>query len=66
MNLLRKLRLESGLSQRELWRRTGIDFALISKAESGRILSDGQLAKLAEALDYDGDPADLLKEDNNG
>ena len=51
---LRMARFFADLSQDELSRRSGIDRALISRAENGYIkLSDDQKEKIAEALGVD-------------
>ena len=52
--LLRQQRREKGLTQDEVARRTGINRALIGRAENGKFIpSLEQLQALAEALDFD-------------
>lgn len=63
MLMLTKLRLAAGLSQSALARVAGLNNSTVNAAERRRLrLYDGQLAKLARALGYTGDPADLLQE----
>ncbi len=60
---LKKIRLSQGRSQRSLMFETGLDAALISKAETrGLVLYPKQATKLAKALGYPGDPMELFEE----
>ena len=60
--LLRQQRREKGLTQDEVARRTGINRALIGRAENGKFIpSLEQLQALAEALDFD--PTLIFAED---
>lgn len=53
---IRELRLEKGLTQRELAGKVGVSFPHISKIEVGAEPAGGELiSKLAEALDADAD-----------
>lgn len=61
--LMTELREAKGWSRNELARQTGQAASDIGKAESGIYkLYPSQRAKLASALGYEGDPADLLEE----
>lgn len=63
MVLLKKLRLDNDVTQRSLWLKTGIDPSLISKAERyGMRMNDKHSRAIADALGWDGDPAELFKE----
>lgn len=63
MIALEKERRARGLSQRKLMLVTGVDSAYISRAERmGMRLYPGQAARIADALGWEGDPADLFKE----
>lgn len=63
MIALERERRDHGWSQRELMRRTGVDSAYISRAERmGMRLYPGHASRIAEALGWQGDPADLCKE----
>ena len=63
MIALEKERRNHGWSQRELMRRSGVDSAYISRAErQGMRLYPGQARKIADALGWEGDPAELFKE----
>lgn len=60
---LQQMREDQNLSKAELARRTGMQGGVIAWVESGRFLPyDSQLTKLANALKWEGDPNDLLKE----
>lgn len=60
---LKLLRQERAWSGMELARQSGLSNATISQIEHRRFLPyDSQLAKLAAALAYTGDPAGLLEE----
>ena len=61
--LLEKVRFDRRMSKRELANKSGVDTCFISYAENRNfLLYDSQLEKLAKALDFDGDPQDLLME----
>lgn len=63
MRLLQKLRTDKNLTQESLGYRARLDKSYISKAENyGNHLGDDQLRRLAEALNWTGDPAALLME----
>ncbi len=47
---LEDLRLESGLSKRELARQAGIDFNTVQRAITGEVISLNTAAKIARAL----------------
>jgi transcriptional regulator with XRE-family HTH domain len=59
---LTRLREQAGHSRAELGRRARIHPAREGQIESGRVVPyDVELQRLAEALDFEGDPADLLQ-----
>ncbi|MBI2850852.1 MAG: helix-turn-helix domain-containing protein [Chloroflexi bacterium] len=69
---LKKLREQSGLSQRELAQKIGVDFSYLSKIENGAVPPPSQevILKLAKVLKADGDelltlagkvPADIVR-----
>ena len=68
MRELRKTRLcrmrrDKDMSLAELGRRAGMDAGMIGWIEKGRFIPyRSQLAKLAEALGYAGNPEDLAEE----
>lgn len=65
MILLQKLRLQRGLSQRQLGRACmpEVDAAYISRAErQGLRLYPSQVQRVAAALDWDGNPSELFEE----
>lgn len=65
MILLEKLRRDAGLSQRKLGRACDpeVDASYICNAERhGFRLFPTQAQRLADALGYEGDPADLFEE----
>jgi len=47
---LEDLRLESGLSKRELARQSGVDFNTVQRAVTGEVISLNTAAKIARAL----------------
>ena len=47
---LEDLRLESGLSKRELARQSGVDFNTVQRAITGEVISLNTAAKIARAL----------------
>ena len=58
---LTRLREEAGYSRAELGRRARIHPAREGQIERGRVIPyDVELIRLAEALDFHDDPADLL------
>lgn len=60
---LERLRTELGLSKAALARAAEMQQGMISWIENGRFVPyESQLRKLANALDWKGDPADLMKE----
>ena len=63
MILMQKLREERRWSQRELWRRSGVDPHYLSLAErQGMRLFPGQAVRVAEALEWKDDPMELFDE----
>jgi len=62
MNRMQRLREGRGLSRRRMAQRADLDAPTYGKAETGRVLTDAQLLRCAEALGWDGDPAALLDE----
>lgn len=63
MILMQKLRQAKGCSQRQLWRLSGIDPHYLSAAErQGMRLYPKQAERIAEALDWKGDPMQLFEE----
>lgn len=61
--LIQMLRVEKGWSKAALARKAEIQQGVVGWIESGRYIPyDSQLRKLAEALDWQDDPLDLLKE----
>ncbi|MDM8289306.1 helix-turn-helix transcriptional regulator [Slackia piriformis] len=63
MIVLEKERRARNISQRKLMQLTGVDSSYLSRAERmGMRLYPGQASRVAEALGWDGDPADLFKE----
>ena len=60
---LTRLRQARGWSKSELGRRSGVNQVTISVIEARRLAPyASQMRKLAQALDYEGDPAELLGE----
>lgn len=56
-------RKRQGLSQREIMRRSGVDSALLSKAERwGLKLYPAQAERVAKAIGWTDDPAELFQE----
>lgn len=68
MKLLTKMREAKGWSKFDLSRKTKIHPASVGKFESGRLLPyPVELAKIAKALNFGGDPQTLLEEvESNG
>jgi len=63
MILMQKLREEQHLSKHAIEHLNDVTISYIGYAENrGFRLYDEQLRRIAEALDYDGDPSDLLQE----
>ena len=61
---LKVIREEKGLTRTKLAMMSGIQQGLIGQIEMGRVYPyEAQLKKLAEALEYKGDPLELLDED---
>lgn len=60
---LEALRFKHGLTKAELARRAKMQEGVIGWIESGRFKPyDSQLTKIAKALDWAGDPRELLEE----
>ena len=56
-------RESAGLSKAALARKADMHPTTVTQIENGRLLAyPGQMAKLAKALGWDGDPAGLFKE----
>lgn len=62
MKVLTKMRKAQGMTQAELCVRSGVDEARISKAENYGSIGASQLERIAAALDWQGEPQELLKE----
>ena len=63
MKRVKYLRQERGLSQRALGERARVDASYICNAESrGLKLYPSQEERIAEALGWEGDPAELFEE----
>lgn len=61
--LCKQIREEKGMNKSDVARKTGIQQGVIGWIESCRFIPyDSQLKKIANALDWDGDPQELLKE----
>jgi transcriptional regulator with XRE-family HTH domain len=62
---LRRFRRERALSQRDLWRMTGVAFDTISRLETGKQQAQPRtIRKLADALGVE--PRELMKGVNDG
>lgn len=60
--LLRTVRETSGMSRAELSRKANMQAGVVGWVETGRFIPyDSQLLKLAAALDWQGDPHELLE-----
>ena len=63
MNRLKFMRLNAGLSQRQLGEKSNVAAPDICKAEKGRLLLyPDQAQRIAAALGWQGDPMELFKE----
>jgi len=62
MNRMQQLREAKGLSRRRTAQLADLDAPSYGKAESGRVLTAAQLARVARALGHEGPPAALLEE----
>ena len=61
--MLEQKRIKAGLTKSGLARKAEMQAGMIGWIESGRFTPyDAQLEKIANALDWQGDPSDLLKE----
>lgn len=61
--VLTREREAQGMSRSELARRAALNASTVGQIEAGRFIPyPGQLAKLAAALGYEGDPKTLLDE----
>lgn len=61
--MLERARIEKGLTKAALARAAKMQQGTISWIESGRFIPyESQLSKLAEALDWQGKPEELIKE----
>lgn len=57
------MRRNKGMSQRELARRAHMDASMVGWIESGRFIPyHSQLEKIAAALDYKGNPENIVRE----
>jgi ribosome-binding protein aMBF1 (putative translation factor) len=62
MKLLTLMRERRGWSRAELARRADLHASQVGAFENGRLVPyAGQLSRLARALDFDGNPSDLLE-----
>lgn len=60
---LQNVRTSAGISRAELARRAKMQAGVVTWIETGRFVPyDSQLLKLAAALDWQGDPRELLDE----
>lgn len=60
---LQSVRTTAGISRAELARRAKMQAGVVAWVETGRFIPyDSQLLKLAAALDWQGDPHELLEE----
>lgn len=60
---LSKVRIALGWSQSRLSRESGVHTSTVSAIERGRLNPwPGQLARIAEALSFEGDPSALLED----
>lgn len=67
MKRLRRERQNRGWSQAELARQAQVHPTTVSLIESGRFApGQSQLVKLARALDYPGEPAQLVEDEEKG
>lgn len=63
MKLVKKALLDSDMTQKELAERAGIDAATLSRIVNGRtVVYRGWAARIAAALGWSGDPAELFEE----
>lgn len=63
MKLMTELRTEQGLSMSALARKAEMHVSSISQIEGGRLRPyPGQIKKIADALEWDGNPAELFQE----
>lgn len=63
MKLMTELRKEQGLSMSALAREAEMHVSSISQIEGGRLMPyPGQVAKIAAALNWEGNPAELFQE----
>ncbi len=63
MKRLRVERMKTGESGLSFSRRAEVSPATLSQIELGRLIPyAGQLSRIASALDWEGDPSDLLEE----
>jgi ribosome-binding protein aMBF1 (putative translation factor) len=63
MLLIEKVRTDHGMNKADLSRVAKMQASVIGQIESGRFIPyDSQLLKIATALDWKGEPADLLNE----
>lgn len=61
--IMKVMRKELGWSQSELARRAGLNQSTLNQIESGRLLPyPSQIQKLAQALNWKGNPEDLLQD----
>lgn len=63
MKLMTELRKEQGLSMSALAREAEMHVSSISQIEGGRLMPyPGQVAKIAAALNWEGNPAELFQD----
>ena len=64
MLVVKRLRQDAGISQAELARRCGMHPSTVCAIERGRLNPyPGQVEKIVEALSWQGDPAELFREE---
>ncbi|MCL2745897.1 MAG: helix-turn-helix domain-containing protein [Coriobacteriia bacterium] len=62
VTVMEKVRRERGMTKTDVARKAKIQQGLLGWIESGRFTPyDSQLEKIAAALEWDGDPRELLK-----
>ena len=59
---LKRERLSRGMTQSQLGAAANVDPAMVSRAERSGYAYPSHLQKLADALDWHGEPKELLKE----
>ncbi|MGI6216879.1 MAG: helix-turn-helix domain-containing protein [Coriobacteriales bacterium] len=62
MREMKKRRKELGYTQLDVAARSGVETSTISRAEVHGFMYPGELARVAKALSWEGEPSELLKE----